>query len=447
MKVIKPNDFPSTDGSFTRSTTGTYWSATKVLTTASTNEPRFNYDPDTSQFEGILLEQASTNILLNSTSLSTQTRTVTSGVQYTVSFYGTGSIALSGAYVSTVIGTGAFQLTKLTFTTTTTSLTLTVTGTVSHAQLELGLAATSRIITTGSAVTRAADVVTGTGLIYTSVTDATAVYSSGTTYALGVKVRYVNKIWESLQASNTNHQPDTSPTWWLDSGPDNMHAAFDTTISTVSSTVTQMTFVVKLGAISSAALINVKAATARLAITDPTEGNVYSSIYGLSGSNIFDWYQYFFNDPLVERTQIIYSDIPLYENSLVTIRLDNSTGDAITLAQAIFGKINDLGGTQYGANTGITDFSIKQTDEFGNVSFLQRAFSKKLSAQVYVTKAELNRVQNFLYSIRAKPSVWIASDDPNYEETLIIYGYYRDFSTVISYPSYNLCSLEIEGLT
>lgn len=448
MKVIKTNDFPSTDGSFTRSTTATYWNESKVLSTAAINVPRFNYNPDTSNFEGITIEAASTNLVLNSTTLSTQSVTVTSGVQYTCSFYGTGTITLSGAYSAVMTGTGAFKLTKLTFTTSTTSVTLTVSGTVSYGQLELGTKATSRIITTGTSVTRAADVITGSGLIYTTVTDPNAVWNSGTTYALGNKVRYLNKVWESTQASNTNHTPTAGiATWWLDLGADNMHAAFDGIVGTESSATTQMTFVLKLGAINSAALINVDASTSRLTLFDPIEGLVYSSSQGLAVSNIVDWYGYFYDPAIIERTQIIYTDIPSYVNSVITVRLDTSVSDPVSVGQALFGTLNNIGGTQYGASSGITDYSKKDTDEFGNVTFVVRAFSKKLSAQVFVDNNQLNKIQSLLISLRAKPSVWIASTDPRFEETLVLFGYYRDFNTVISYPSYSLCSLEIEGLT
>ena len=42
-------------------------------------------------------------------------------------------------------------------------------------------------------------------------------YSSGTTYAIGNQVVYGMYKYESLQNSNTNHQPDllASSTWWL----------------------------------------------------------------------------------------------------------------------------------------------------------------------------------------------------------------------------------------
>lgn len=447
MKVIKTNDFPAVDGSFTRASTGTFWSESKVLTSAAINVPRFNYDPDTAVFEGVLIETASTNLVLNSTSLSTQTVTVTSGAQYTCSFYGTGTITLSGAAVAVMTGTGAFKLTKLTFTTSTTSLTLTVTGTVSHGQLELGAKATSRIPTTGTAVTRSADVITGTGLIYTTVTDPNAAWNSGTTYALGNKVRYNYRIYESIQNSNTNNTPAPISTWWLDIGPDNMHAAFDNTVSTSSTAVTQMTFVLKLGAINSAALINVDASTSRITLFDPTEGLVYTSSEGLAVSEILNWYDYFYDPSIIERTQIVYPNIPSYVNSVITVRLDTSVAADVSIGQALFGILSNLGGTQYGANTGITDYSVKNTDEFGNITFVERAFSKKLSAQVFVDNTQLNKVQNLLVSLRAKPSVWIGSEDAKFEETLVIYGYYRDFNTVISYPTYSLYSLEIEGLT
>lgn len=58
-----------------------------------------------------------------------------------------------------------------------------------------------------------------------------------------------------------------------------------------------------------------------------------------------------------------------------------------------------------------------------------------------------NRVQNYLYGIRATPVVWIVSDNPVYEEAVVLYGWYRDFSTDIAYPSFSLLSVELESLT
>lgn len=109
---------------------------------------------------GLLIEEARTNLFLNSAVGVTQSATVTA-VAHTLSFYGTGTITLSG--VSTagpLVGTGAGNRVTLTFTPTAGSLTLTVTGSVTKVNLEIGLFATSPIVTVGATVTRAADVAT-----------------------------------------------------------------------------------------------------------------------------------------------------------------------------------------------------------------------------------------------------------------------------------------------
>ena len=146
-------------------------------TSAAYYGPRLTYDPATLQPLGLLVEEQRTNLLLNSlldgTNLSTQSVTV-AATQYTLSFYGTGQIVLSGSATATVVGTGAFPTQKTyTFTPSAGSLTLTVTGTVQFAQLEAGAFATSYIPTGAASATRAADVVTCTGAAFSQWFNAT----------------------------------------------------------------------------------------------------------------------------------------------------------------------------------------------------------------------------------------------------------------------------------
>ena len=143
---------------FTRASTATYTDSAGALQTAAIDAPRFDYNPTTLAPLGFLVEEARTNLLLNSGTLVTQTVTVTA-VAHTLSFYGTGTVTLTGASTAgPLVGTGAYpNRVTLTFTPTAGVLILTVTGSVQFANLEAGSFATSYIPTTAVAVTRAVD--------------------------------------------------------------------------------------------------------------------------------------------------------------------------------------------------------------------------------------------------------------------------------------------------
>jgi hypothetical protein len=152
--------------------TATRTNSSGVIEIVNANLPRYDFSPTTLVCLGQLVEESRANLFLNSlingTSLSTQIVVVTA-VAHTISFYGTGTITLSGAATATVTGTGAYpNRQKLTFTPIVGGLICTVTGSVQYAQLEIGGFATSFIPTAATSVTRNADAVSMTGTNFSS---------------------------------------------------------------------------------------------------------------------------------------------------------------------------------------------------------------------------------------------------------------------------------------
>lgn len=149
---------------FARSTTATRVNSKGQLELVDINVPRFVHDPITLVCQGLLLEKASTNLLLNSvlagTNLATQSVTTTAQ-QYTLSFYGTGTVTMSGAATGTLVGSGDYPTrSSITVTATAGSVTLTVSGSVKYANFEAGTVPTTFIPTAGSTVNRAAETFT-----------------------------------------------------------------------------------------------------------------------------------------------------------------------------------------------------------------------------------------------------------------------------------------------
>ena len=187
----------------TRASTATFIGSDGLIQSAAINVARFDHDPVTLASRGLLIEESRTNLVFPSATLTTQTRTVTA-VAHTLSFYGTGTVVLSGVAIATVTGTGAFPTrTTLTFTPTAGSLILTVTGTVTEAQLEAGAFPTSYIPTTTSALARAADVCSITGANFTGMYNQ----PEGTLFAdarVETAARSANGFFTSLYNASSN---------------------------------------------------------------------------------------------------------------------------------------------------------------------------------------------------------------------------------------------------
>ncbi len=206
---------------FTRASTATYFGAKGVMQTAANDVPRITFNSATKACRGLLVEASRVNSFLNSlldgTDLATQTVTVTAAA-WSISFYGTGSIVLSGAHSATVTGTSATTRTALTFTPAAGALTCTVSGTVKWAQCELGGVETSFIPTAGATATRAAELMPVAGTPFTdcySTTEATLyvewnherAWLAGTDVgALAIVGNGVNPAWTAWNGFGVGYQ-------------------------------------------------------------------------------------------------------------------------------------------------------------------------------------------------------------------------------------------------
>lgn len=341
--------------------------------------------------------------------------------------------------------------------------------------------------------------VTDTVLTASNVVEtAPALYNSGTTYALGGSASVAGThnalaVYQSLQGSNTNHAPATSPTWWKhtgdtygvysslatyaaddrvidptshhefrsvvgsntgqaltdatkwqDMGLNNRWRLFDELVQTQTTNPDSIAMTLVMpGRADSVALLNTSAASVHVTMTDATDGVVYDRTFSMiSDGGVTDWYAWFF-EPIERLADLVLTDMLPYAGATLGITLTDAA-QTVGCGACVIGLSKDIGGTQYGATVGIQDYSVKSTNEFGDYVVVERAYAKRGSFTVWVASGLVDRLASLLASYRATPIVYVGDGD--YGATAI-YGFYKDFGIDIAYPDVAACTLEIEGLT
>ena len=253
-----------------------------------------------------------------------------------------------------------------------------------------------------------------------------------------------HKIYENLVTGNIGNVPHKSPTSWLDLGNTNRWRAFDGSVNSFTSGTTSIQYVVQTsGRSNSVAVMNVTGNSVTVQAETIADGIVYETVYDLRSSiGVSSYYSWFFSE-ITRDVNFVDTDLPPYLDMKITVTVTASTGETVKCGAIVIGSAKELGGAQYGASVGITDYSVKSKDEFGNLTVTERAYSDKAAFQLIIDRLMVDSVKYELAKYRATPVVYIGSNE--YTST-IIYGFYKDFSVTISHPSHSLCSIDIEGL-
>jgi len=278
-----------------------------------------------------------------------------------------------------------------------------------------------------------------------------AAYAAGTTYALGARVILVSthKIYESAQAGNVGHNPPDNLTgatpWWLEVGATNRWRMLDGLVGSQTTNADTIELSLDTSEQSSVNFLQLEAASLSIEVTDnATSTVVYSETFSLiSDKNITDGWTYFFEPFIFTRNRSI--GIPLLADSTTAITISNLTGTA-KCGEVLVGNSTFIGHVAYGAEIGITDFSVKQEDEWGNYSYLDRPWAKRGTFSIQIDNYRLEYIFDLFTDVRPAPVLWIPDDGEKIRSLAMIYGKFKDFRVIVQYPQLSICSLELDGL-
>jgi hypothetical protein len=373
---------------------------------------------------------------------------------------------------------------------------------LAYAQFVLGSAVTSYIPTTSAAVTRAADIITGSGLVYSSAIEAApAAYVPGTTYGAGVSVSVAGAgnsydCYTSQKVANLGNTPATSPLWWLFAGTTygayssgttyilgdqvidttthnvyssvppgnnlggaladetkwflqgktNKWAQFDVLRNTATVGASPMVTVLAPGVrIDAIALLGLVATSVNITMTVNGVA-VYSYAQNLNQREAVNAYEHCFKEFSTQQALALFR-LPPYSTAVTTITLVNSTG-LVECGGCFVGSAVYIGDIQYEAESDALNFSTITRDPQGVATLIPEGNVPKVIGQIFLSKSVVNTAYALRRKLGGSAAVWVGIDDgtDGYFDALLIQGIYRRFTINLKHPEHAVISLEVEEL-
>ncbi len=239
-------------------------------------------------------------------------------------------------------------------------------------------------------------------------------WSPGTLYPAGARVMLAHRIFESVAAGNVGNEPAGSSGKWIDIGPTNRWAMFDRALGSATSAAGAIEVTIDAGAADAIALLDVVGTTARAIAAG------YDRTVAIAGGSA------------------TFFDLP---GGSVTVTIAGP--GQVAVGTMLIGRLVALGITEAGAGAGIIDYSRKVVDDFGEVTLVERAWAKRMTARALIRTDALDLVAARIAAVRARPSLWIGQSGAN---SLTVYGFFKDFTLEVG-ETVSKLSLSIEGLS
>lgn len=241
----------------------------------------------------------------------------------------------------------------------------------------------------------------------------------------------------------------TNVSYWLDIGPMNKWAMFDTYNTTQTSRASNIEVQIAPGTrVDTVALLNLSGASS-VRIQANNGSTYYDQTFSLTETAFADdWYAGTYSETHYKNRFAVSNITP---NSGTTLTITISGSGTVYCGSCIVGLSKDIGGAEYGAEVGIDDYSLIERDDYGTLTITQRDYNDRGDFSLFVPKEKNAAILSLITSYRATPALWLMVPDDtvvgDWDGPGIIYGIPTSFKSLIREPSHVWYNLELTGLT
>ena len=278
-------------------------------------------------------------------------------------------------------------------------------------------------------------------LTATDAVDAAA-WAVGTTYAANAVISYGGRNYVSVQAGNIGHTPGTDVLWWLDDGPINSLAMFDTSVQTATTAVGGLEWTLEVGRFTCIGLMGLVGQSVTITIEDGAT-LIYTETRTLQTTD--GTYYGFCFEEFAQTDSAVFSGLLSSATCSVTISIATGAAAVAACGLCVIGKQFFAGNAQYGFGNPIEDRGRHYLDSLDNPVNVERGYSKGASGALMLERTAYNRLLGFLAAHIGEPMLWVAAPDQNDLVSANVFGrYVRAVPVIESYNSITL-ALEISG--
>lgn len=276
-------------------------------------------------------------------------------------------------------------------------------------------------------------------------------WDSGTVFAESALVSEVTAnshlVYESLQAGNQNHQPSTSPTWWILKSYTNRHRMFEWNRGKKSIGSSPMSATIRPGRrINAITLEGIKAATAEIIVQDGIGGPVILQVNkNLLNRHAVTPYQFAFAPWIYERVLSTF-DVPPVSDPVVTMTLTDPSGTC-ELSRYAIGTSFDLGEIEWDSSLEDENNSSVTRNDFNEAEFNPAPDIPVLEAQIEIDANRVNLARQLKSDANGKVLIFSGMERiDSYREMHTIVGFFRRFTLTSRNHKKAKFDIRVEGL-
>lgn len=278
----------------------------------------------------------------------------------------------------------------------------------------------------------------------------------GTTYTAGQSVQYRHTHYTAIvpdDYTNLGQTPGPNSEYWTEGDASNKWAMFDSYVSTQTVGDIDTDIVVVLSASKADTLclmgcenvLSVNVQLNYLTTGETVLDQDVSMVRYVTDSVSSSWWDYFYGE--TEYRAQVFLEFTAWTNAQITLTITPVAGYAAKIGHCVFGQVKEIGTAQWGVAPTFTDYStVTRNDASGKISYTQGNYVKSLSIPLWIYNRSLDYVSRALAAARSIPAVWNANENDTTWESIITFGFVRDFTVTVPAATYSTCTLTIEGL-